>query len=121
VLPLPKYDYLADFESRDSKDEFLRLLGMAEEVIELPARSDRVEAYAAGADEIVKRAETLLAIWDGANAQGHGGTAETVTRARESHKPIAWVHAANRRPGGTQPRSLGAEQGRVTYENFERP
>ncbi len=120
VLPLPKYDYLADFESRDSKDEFLRLLGTADEVIELPARSDRVEAYAAAADEIVERAETLLAIWDGANAQGHGGTAEAVTRARESWKPIAWVHAANRRPGGTQPRSLGAEQGRVTYENFER-
>jgi len=94
---------------------------MADEVIELPARTDRDEAYAAAADEIVERAETFLIIWDGAHAQGHGGTAEAVTRAQESRRPIAWVHAANRLPGGTQPGSLGVEQGRVTYQNFERP
>jgi hypothetical protein len=29
-----------------------------------------------------------------------------------------WVHAGNRRPGTQEPTSLGAEQGKVTVENF---
>src|SRR5664279_876108 len=43
VLPLPKYDYLGDFESAQSKDEFLALLDGADEEIELPPRESREE------------------------------------------------------------------------------
>lgn len=118
VLPLPRYDYLADFESAGSKDEFLRMLGPAEEVIELPARPNREDAYTAAGDEVIQRADVLLVIWDGGDAQGRGGTAEVVARARALGKPIAWVHAGNRAPGSTEPTSLGADQGRVTYEGL---
>ncbi len=118
VLPLPKYDYLDDFGSAASKDEFLRALGSADEVVELPSRADREEAYAAAGEAVLHRADVLLVVWDGQSAQGRGGTAEVVARARACGKPIAWIHAGNRLPGTATPTSRGAEQGRVTFENF---
>ena len=118
VLPVPKYDYLADFEPAQSKDEFLRLLAGADEVIELPPRASREAAYAAAGDAILQRAEVILAIWDGQDAQGQGGTAEVIAGARACGKPTAWIHAGSRRPGTMEPTSLGSDQGRVTYENL---
>lgn len=118
VLPLPKYDYLADFESAESKDEFLRLLSGADEVIELPPRASREEAYTAAGDAVLQRADVMLAIWDGQDAQGQGGTAEVIAGARARGKPTAWIHAGSRRPGTMEPTSLGSDQGRVTYENL---
>ena len=60
----------------------------------------------------------LIAVWDGQDGQGQGGTATVVAKARELGLPIAWVHAGNRKPGTLEPTSLGAEQGSVSYENF---
>jgi hypothetical protein len=120
VLPLPKYDYLADFESAESKDEFLRVLGRADEVIELPPHSTREDAYAAAGDAIIERADVLVAIWDGNDPHGQAGTGKVVARARARGVPLAWVHAGNRKPNTMQPTSLGSDQGRVTYENLER-
>ena len=118
VLPLPKYDYLDDFASEESKDEFLRLLDKADEVVELPARASGEEAYAAAGDAMLDRVQALLVIWDGNDAQGKGGTGEVVAHARARGLPIAWVHAGNRKPGTMEPTSLGADQGRVTYEKL---
>jgi hypothetical protein len=118
VLPLPRYDYMADFESVDSKAEFFRLLDRADQVVEMPERLSREEAYAAAGDEILERSDVLLAIWDGQGAQGEGGTGEVVARARARHMPIAWVHAGNRVRETMEPTSLGRDQGRVTYENL---
>ena len=50
--------------------------------------------------------------------EGQGGTGEVVAQARARGKPIAWIHAGNRKPGTMEPTSLGADQGRVTYENL---
>ena len=118
MLPIPKYDYLADFEPAQSKDEFLRLLAGADEVIELPPRASREEAYAAAGDAVLQRADVILAIWDGQGAQGQGGTAEVIAGARTRSKPTAWIHAGNRKPGTMEPTSLGSDQGRVTFENL---
>lgn len=116
-LPLPKADYLADFESAASKAEFLDLLDQADEVIELPAAPSRSERYDAAGTYVLEHCDALIAIWDGQAAQGGGGTGAIVGRARERRLPIAWVHAGNRLPGTEEPTSLGPEQGMVTFEN----
>jgi hypothetical protein len=59
-----------------------------------------------------------MTIWDGREAQGSGGTADIVERARKRGLPIAWVHAGNRKPNSHEPVSLGDEQGLVTFENI---
>ncbi len=118
VLPLPKFDYLDDFVTPGSKEAFLRFLARTDEVVELPACASREDAYAAASDRVLDGVDVLVAVWDGQDAQGQAGTAEVVARARARRLPLAWVHAGNRKPGTMEPTSLGADQGRVTYENL---
>jgi hypothetical protein len=118
VLPMPRSDYLSDFAMPESRDEFLRLLAGAAEVVELPASFSRTQAYAAANERLLDGIDVLVAVWDGGGAQGQGGTAEVVARARTLRLPLAWVHAGNRRPGTMEPTSLGTDQGHVTFENL---
>jgi hypothetical protein len=117
-LPLAKPDYLADFQSEDSRAEFLSLLQRAAHVVEMPAGATREQAYDAAGEYVLTNSDALIAIWDGRNAQGQGGTGEIVARARQRGLPIVWVHAGNREPATNRPTTLGDEQGRVTFENI---
>lgn len=118
VLPLAAEDYRQDFSSPDSQQEFDHMLSLAQEVIQMPPESSREAAYSAAGRYIVEHSDVLIAVWDGAPAQGVGGTAEVVSLARRRGIPIAWVHAGNRHAGSQVPTSLGDEQGRVTFEGF---
>jgi hypothetical protein len=119
VLPLPRSDYMQDFESPESREEFLGFLADAVEVIELPPAPTRNAAYEAAGEYCLNHCDVLVAVWDGQGAQGQGGSGATVTLARERGLPIAWVHAGNRRPGTMEPTSLGDEQGKVTCERLK--
>ena len=61
-LPLPKQDYLTDFASTKSKNEFLRLLDQAEEVIELPPTETRNAAYEAVGNYVLDHCDVLIAV-----------------------------------------------------------
>jgi hypothetical protein len=117
-LPLPEEEYLKDFKSTKSRDEFINLLGKAERVIQMQIKGDWEKGYLAAGNYILENSDALLAIWDGKHAQGAAGTAEIVALARERGLPLAWIHAGNRRPGSNVPTSLGPEQGKVTFEQF---
>ena len=119
-LPLPQSDYMADFESPASREEFLDLLAQAEQVVTLPPASNRDQAYAAAGRYVLDHCDVLIAIWDGKPAQGLAGTSEIVALARARRLPLAWIHAGNRLPGTNIPTSLGTEQGKVTFEHFPR-
>jgi hypothetical protein len=67
---------------------------------------------------VLVHCDVLLAVWDGRGAQGRGGTGGIVAEARRRGLPLAWVHAGNRVLGTARPTSLGAEQGRVSFERF---
>lgn len=118
VLPLEPEDYETDFATAQSRAEFHDLLSHAAEVVTMPPQHDRDRAYDAGGLAVLGRSDVLVAVWDGQVEQGVGGTGAIVNRARELRKPVVWVHAGNRRPGTTEPTSLGPDQGRVTWERF---
>lgn len=118
VLPLPAVDYETDFGSTESRRRFQELLGKAAEVIELPATESREAAYDAAGLHLLDHCDVLLAIWDGQDPQGEGGTGGNVGVARRRGLPMAWVHAGNRKPGSEEPTSLGEEQGVITFENL---
>ncbi len=118
LLPLPRAQYLADFGTERSRREFLDLLARAEEVVELSPGATREASYEAVGIQVVDQCDVLIAIWDGEDAQGQGGTGAIVERARARGVPLAWVRAGNRRPSTLEPTSLGAEQGRCTMENL---
>jgi len=118
LLPLPKQEYIKDFSTSASRDEFRHLLGQADRILTLTEVSQREQAYQAAGHYLLQHADVIIAIWDGKQAQGQGGTGEIALEARRRQLPLAWIHAGNRRPGTEQPTSLGEEQGRVTWERL---
>lgn len=120
-LPLPQSDYMTDFKSTTSREEFLDLLARAEEVIALPPVACREQAYAVGGRYVLEHCDVLIAIWDGKPTHGPAGTSGIVAQARAGGLPLAWIHAGNHLPGTDIPTSLGPEQGKVTFEHFPRP
>ena len=56
------------------------------------------QAYAAASREMLDRSEILIAVWDGVESGGPGGTADTVARARAEGKEVmvVWPAGAER-------------------------
>jgi hypothetical protein len=88
ILPLPDALYTRDFSAAASTAEYKLLKAQALRVIDAPLMSSRRlltdygeprnHQYAWIGAYIAKRAQVLVAIWDGARARGTGGTAEVV-------------------------------------------
>ena len=117
-LPLPQRDYIADFGSDESRNEFYDLLSQAEQIVTLPPTPTRGEAYAAAGTYVLDHCDVLIAIWDGQTAQGIGGSGDIVAQARRRGLPLAWILAGNRRLGTQEPTVLTTEQGEVVLERF---
>ncbi len=117
-LPMPKSKYMEDFATSESKEEFLELLSQAAKVIELTPMSVRNQSYEEAGKYILDHSQALLAVWDGQLEQGKGGTGAIVAQGRARGLPLAWIHAGNRKPGTSEPTTLGAEQGTVTFERL---
>jgi hypothetical protein len=118
VLPLPRSDYIKDFERDESKREFQALLERASQIVELPIAGTREEAYEAAGRYMLDHCDMLVVVWDGHNAQGQGGTGDLVSEARRRGLPVAWVHAGNKRSGTNEPTTLSEDQGKVSFERF---
>jgi hypothetical protein len=82
----------------DPGTELLRLLGEAAAVSQLPALPQPAESYAAASEEMLRRSDRLVAVWDGDGRGGPGGTADTVARARARGVPVTvvWPDGAER-------------------------
>lgn len=118
VLPLARDDYETDFATEASRREFAELLDLADEVVHTPPQPSRDEAYEAAGQTVIARADALIAVWDGRDAQGVGGTDAIVAAARTRGLPLVWIHAGSRTPDTLEPTSLGDAQGAVTVERI---
>jgi len=87
VLPMPRGDYEADFDSAASRAEFAALMDHAEGRIEIaPPRGDewrthgeaRNELYAKAGAATAEHAQILIALWDKQPPRGEGGTGNIV-------------------------------------------
>ena len=88
VLPFPRSRYEKDFGSPRSLNEFRTLLGEAQEVEGLSLRGG---GYAAVGEVVARNSSLLIAIGDGAPAQGAGGTQEVVAAALKREIPVVWI------------------------------
>ena len=89
-LPMSRHEYERDFATRESRQEFERLIGRASQIFELPAVSDpsstpianprsaRDRQYEEAGIYMVRHSHFLLALWDGENRELPGGTASIV-------------------------------------------
>ena len=95
-LPMKKSNYTLDFNTPASKEEFISLLSMADQVIDLPPQASRALSYQSAGLYILDHCDVLIAVWDGAPSNGLGGTAEIVAEARKRGIPVAWLHIADK-------------------------
>ena len=92
-LPFDCREYRNDFANEISKRQFDELLAKAVAVFELDgSRRDEPAAYALVGQLVLDQCDILLAIWDGKNAKGEGGTAEVVAHAKRRRIPVVWLH-----------------------------
>lgn len=96
VLPFKRDEYARDFETEASRADYRRLLERAASVFELDVgNDDRPRAYEAAGFVMLANIDLLIAIWDGQQAAGIGGTAQIVGRAIADGTPIVWIDPAN--------------------------
>jgi hypothetical protein len=106
VLPFPKDRFQEDF---DDPAEWARAEALTEgatftEIA--PGNEVAPEAYHLAAREILDVSDAMLFFWDGKPARGIGGTAETITEARERKVPFRIIEACSGAIGpveGTKP------------------
>lgn len=104
VLPLTAEDYLEDFATAESREDFRKLLALSRRPAVLRTRRIRDErhdpgdqaelrkdAYRKVGEFVVDHCDVLVAVWDGEAARGKGGTAEVVHYALEQGRPVIRV------------------------------
>jgi nucleoside 2-deoxyribosyltransferase len=100
VMPLVKKDYIQDFTTKESRSQFEALLSMARRPITLKTQSlkeefpeekrdeARRQAYEDVGRYLVNHTDVLIAIWDGHESRGKGGTADVISYAKSKHHPV---------------------------------
>ncbi|WTO36586.1 hypothetical protein OG399_20465 [Streptomyces achromogenes] len=100
AVVIPSRDYRREKVKADHADLFDRLAEAADEVVVLPNDTADRHAYEATNAVLLKRADRLVAVWDGKPPSGKGGgTADTVLEARAAGIPVdvVWPDGAARR------------------------
>ena len=92
-LPVDVDDYINDFETPDSKEEFRVLLSRSRRQTVMAPQEKRSGSYRAVGVYVVDECDVLLAIWDGKPPVNDAGTAAIVEYARSIDKPLYWVDA----------------------------
>jgi hypothetical protein len=92
LLPFEPTEYRKDFAPGDELDTFEQALAAADEIVALPGdRSDLEAAYVLVGNSLVETADILIAIWDGEEPRGPGGTADVVARALQTGVPVIHI------------------------------
>lgn len=103
VLPLAKEDYRKDFETEASCGEFEALQSRARRPVALrktllrkeftddEQTAIRRQAYAEVGRYVVQHSDLLIAIWDGQESGGIGGTADIIEYAKKRRCPVIHI------------------------------
>ncbi|WP_030280363.1 hypothetical protein [Streptomyces catenulae] len=95
---LPFHDYRGSLADPAVRERFDRLVAAASEVTVEPYPQASLAAFEAANSALLKRADALVAVWDGLPPAKGGGTATTVAEARAAGLPVhvLWPEGARR-------------------------
>ena len=105
VLPLTKEDYLEDFTTQESRQEFEELVNQSRHPVTLKKQrledaylpgdlaEARRQAYEDVGRYIVDHCDVLIALWDEESSRGKGGTAEIADYAEKRKRPLIIISA----------------------------
>lgn len=92
LLPFEADEYRKDFAAGRELHRFERALAASDDIVALPGqRSDLEGAYVLVGESLVRKADVMVAIWDGRAARGPGGTADVVALALRNNVPVIHV------------------------------
>jgi hypothetical protein len=92
LLPFEPTEYRKDFAEGEELDGFEQALEAADEIVVLPGQRDDPEgAYVEVGESLVGHADVLIAIWDGEQPRGPGGTGHVVALALENSVPVIHI------------------------------
>ena len=92
VLPFEPTEYRKDFADGEELEGFEQALAAADEIFALPGdRSDLQGAYVLVGESLVTTADVVIAIWDGEEGRGPGGTAHVVELALRNSVPVIHI------------------------------
>ncbi|HEX2215632.1 MAG TPA: hypothetical protein VHG27_02895 [Xanthobacteraceae bacterium] len=101
VLPFAANDYEKDFVSEEATTEFRKILSAAASVFEIGdprSEQDASEAYETAGLVMLDHADLVVAIWDGGESRGRGGTREIVDEAIRRGAPVVWINTTRECP-----------------------
>ncbi len=103
---VPAATYRATFTSREDLAAYEALLARAT-ITTLPFIEPSEEAFLAAGQEVARRSDSLIAVWDGRPAHGTGGTADIVAYAKSLGVPVLviWPKGEQREQPGVLDKS----------------
>jgi hypothetical protein len=96
---VPALDYRRHAVDADNRPVFDDLLARASAVSYMPFLDSDRNAYMAASEELLRRVDLLLAVWDGEPSLGLGDTADVVRVARARRLPVTVLWPAGARRG----------------------
>jgi hypothetical protein len=91
---LPAADYRERKVKPENAAEFADLIGKASTVTTMPFETSNRDAYMAASEAVLSGVDAIVAVWDGQPSDGHGGTGDVVTAARQRRLPVTVVWPA---------------------------
>ncbi len=99
VLPFPAQTYARDFSSPESKTSFQGLLShpRCTSVFQMDGNYDtlRDESYEAAGRVLLQQSDLIIAIWNGQEPRGKGGTGQLILEALTNQTPVIWIRSAS--------------------------
>ncbi len=94
-LPFVAEEYAKDFADGPARAAYDRLRAAATAVFELDGTRDEPEAaYERAGRAMLRHSDVVIAVWDGDDRGGRGGTWQTVREALTLAIPVLWIRAA---------------------------
>jgi hypothetical protein len=115
-LPFAREEYVRGFQGAGSQLEFEQLFKRASLITHLPPSRSRNLAYVQLGEYVVDHSDVLVALWDGEDARGEGGTAEVVAHARSRSVPLFWIFS---KPDYEVERQQGDGVAREPFEELD--
>ncbi len=98
AIPFEREEYQKDFHSPDSIRMYRDMLERATAVFELNGsrrtKALENESYQAVGRMVLNQSDVIIAVWDGKEARGKGGTGQIVKEATQLEIPVIWIDTA---------------------------
>lgn len=88
---VPSERYIESFATESDQQGFCVLLEKAQDIVELDYTSPSEEAFFAAGKRMAELSDSIVAVWDGEEAEGLGGTGDIVAYARSLGRPVVHI------------------------------